>query len=76
MSKVQMRALNVQVGQRIKVHSINYKGLTGEFDIIGSLPDGKYEGVSFMNIEYLFKGWMLTNASTARSTRWPTSAST
>jgi putative ABC transport system permease protein len=56
MSKVQMRALNVQVGQRIKVHSINYKGLTGEFDIIGSLPDGKYEGVSFMNIEYLFKG--------------------
>jgi putative ABC transport system permease protein len=56
MSKSRMRALNVQVGQRIKVYSINYKDLTGEFDIIGELPDGKYEGVSFMNIAYLFKG--------------------
>jgi putative ABC transport system permease protein len=56
MSKVQMRALNVQVGQRIKVHGINYKDLTAEFDIIGTLPDGKYEGVSFMNISYLLKG--------------------
>jgi putative ABC transport system permease protein len=56
MSKSRMRALNVQVGQRIKVHGINYKDITGEFDIIGALPDGKYEGVCFMNIAYLLKG--------------------
>jgi putative ABC transport system permease protein len=56
MSKSRMRALNVQVGQRIKLHSINYKDLTGEFDIIGVLPDGKYEGVCFMNKAYLQKG--------------------
>lgn len=55
MSKSRMKALNVQVGQRIKLHSINYKDVTGEFDIIGELPEGKYEGVSFMNKEYLLK---------------------
>ena len=38
------------------MHGINYKDITGEFDIIGTLPDGKYEGVSFMNMAYLLKG--------------------
>jgi len=56
MSKSRMRALNVQVGQRIKLYGMNYKDITGEFDIIGELPDGKYEGVTFMNIAYLIKG--------------------
>jgi putative ABC transport system permease protein len=56
MSKSRLRALNVQVGQRIKVHGMNYKDITEEFDIIGTLPDGKYEGVAFMNMSYLLKG--------------------
>jgi putative ABC transport system permease protein len=56
MSKSRMQALNVEVGQRIKMYGMNYKDLTGEFDIIGQLPDGKYEQLSFMNIAYLFKG--------------------
>src|SRR5207248_641562 len=53
MSKSRLRAMNVQVGQRIKVHGMNYSGLVFEFDIIGELPDGKYEGVTFMNKDYL-----------------------
>lgn len=56
MSKSRLKAMNVQVGQKIKLYSINYKDLVGEFDIIGELPEGKYEGVSFMNKEYLIKG--------------------
>ena len=56
MSRSRLKALNVQVGQRIKLHGINYKDITGEFDIIGELPEGKYEGVTFMNIAYLLKG--------------------
>ena len=55
MSKSRLKKLNVQVGQKIKLHGINYTDLVGEFDIIGALPEGKYEGVWFMNIEYLFK---------------------
>jgi putative ABC transport system permease protein len=35
---------------------MNYKDITGVFDIIGELPEGKYEGVSFMNIKYLLEG--------------------
>jgi putative ABC transport system permease protein len=56
MSKSRLRALNVQVGQRIKLYGMNYKDIDGEYDIIGELPDGKYEGVTFMNIAYLLKG--------------------
>src|SRR5262245_22110110 len=56
MSHSRLKALNVQVGQKIKLHGMNYKDITGEFEIIGVLPEGKYEGVSFMNKEYLLKG--------------------
>jgi putative ABC transport system permease protein len=55
MSKSRMKAMNVQVGQKIKLHLMNYKDITCEFDIIGDLPEGKYEGVCFMNKEYLLK---------------------
>jgi putative ABC transport system permease protein len=55
MSKSRLKGLNLQVGQRIKVHGMNYANILFEFDIIGALPDGKYEGVSFMNKDYLVK---------------------
>lgn len=54
-SKSRMRALNVQVGQRIKLHGMNYKDLLFDFEIIGELPEGKYEGVTFMNKAALWK---------------------
>lgn len=56
MSKSRLKQLNMEVGQKIKLYGINYPGLTGEFDIIGTLPEGKYEGVTFMNKAYLIKG--------------------
>ena len=54
-SKSRMRALNVQVGQRIKLHGMNYKDLLFDLEIIGELPEGKYEGVTFMNKAVLWK---------------------
>jgi putative ABC transport system permease protein len=53
MSKSRLKSLNMQVGQRIKLHGMNYANLLFEFEIIGELPEGKYEGVSFMNKDYL-----------------------
>lgn len=54
-SKSRLKALNVQVGQKLKLYGVNYPNLLFEFEIIGELPEGKYEGVSFMNVEYLLK---------------------
>lgn len=55
MSQSRMKAMNVQVGQTIKMASLNYPNLTFEMEIIGVLPEGKYEGIGFMNKEYLIK---------------------
>lgn len=52
-SQSRLKKLNVQIGQRIKLHGLNYPDMVFEFDIIGTLPDGKYEGVGFMNKSYL-----------------------
>ena len=48
---------------------MNYPDLDAEFDIIGELPDGKYEGVAFMNKAYLVKG--LDAYSARRAKRHP-----
>ena len=55
MSKSRLKSLNLRVGQTIKLHGMNYANLLFEFEIIGELPEGKYEGVSFMNKEYLIQ---------------------
>lgn len=54
-SKSRLKKLNKEVGQRIKLTGLNYPKMEFEFDIIGVLPDGKYEGVGFMNKTYLEK---------------------
>lgn len=52
-SASRLKKLNVQVGQKIKLYGLNYPDMQFEFEIKGSLPDGKYEGVGFMNKVYL-----------------------
>jgi len=52
-SESRLKKLNVRVGQRIKLYGINYPDLDFEFDIVGTLPEGKYEGLAFMNKAYL-----------------------
>jgi putative ABC transport system permease protein len=45
--------MNVQVGQKLKLTSMNYRDIVFEFEIVGTLPDGKYEGVGFCSRAYL-----------------------
>jgi putative ABC transport system permease protein len=52
-SESRLKKLNVRVGQRIKIYGLNYPDLEFEFDIIGILPEGKYEGLAFMSKPYL-----------------------
>jgi putative ABC transport system permease protein len=48
-----LEAINKQVGDRIKVYCFNYKELEFDFEIIGSLPRGRYDMNAIMNINYL-----------------------
>ncbi|HEX4606658.1 MAG TPA: hypothetical protein VH092_00475, partial [Urbifossiella sp.] len=52
-SPSRMAKMNVQVGQKLKLTSINYRDIVFEFEIVGVLPDGKYEGVGFCSRAYL-----------------------
>jgi putative ABC transport system permease protein len=47
-----LRALNKRVGERFSLTSINYKGIDLEFEIVGALPDGRYNSSAIMNMDY------------------------
>jgi putative ABC transport system permease protein len=63
-SPSRLKKMNLQVGQRVKMSLLNYKGFTADTEIIGTLPDGKYEGVGFCSRAYLdaaFRSYQATN---------------
>ncbi len=47
-----MRALNLRVGNRFKLTSLNYKGVDLEFEVVGELPEGRYDKSGIMNESY------------------------
>jgi putative ABC transport system permease protein len=47
-----LRMLNKQVGERFKLTSVNYKGIDLEFEIVGVLPDGRYNASAIMRMDY------------------------
>jgi putative ABC transport system permease protein len=47
-----LQSLNKKVGERFKLTSINYKGIDLEFEIVGALPDGRYNGSGIMRLDY------------------------
>lgn len=53
MGKERLATLGRQVGDRITLYSFNYKDINLEFEILGVLPEGRYDGSSFMNRDYL-----------------------
>lgn len=53
-SKMRLKKMNLRVGDRIKVTGMNYADLVFDLEIIGELPDGKYDNIAFMNSQYLF----------------------
>lgn len=48
-----LRTINKRVGERFKLSSINYKEIDLEFEIVGALPEGRYDNSGLMNIAYL-----------------------
>jgi len=47
-----LKMLNKQVGDRFKLTSINYKGIDLEYEIVGVLPDGRYNASAIMRMDY------------------------
>jgi putative ABC transport system permease protein len=47
-----LRAFNKKVGERFTLTSINYKGIDLEFEIVGALPDGRYNSSAIMSMDY------------------------
>ncbi len=43
---------NKRVGDRFKLTSINYKDIDLEFEVVGMLPDGRYNQSAIMNSDY------------------------
>jgi putative ABC transport system permease protein len=52
-----LQAMNLQVGSRFKLVSINYKDMDLEFEVAGELPDGRYSSSAIMNIDYFNKAF-------------------
>jgi putative ABC transport system permease protein len=52
-----LKALNKQVGERFALSSINYKGIDLEFEIVGTLPDGRYNASAIMRMDYFNKAF-------------------
>lgn len=48
-----MAAINKRVGERFSLTSLNYKDIDLEFEIVGLLPEGRYNQSAVMNITYL-----------------------
>lgn len=53
MGQDRLNAFNKRVGERIKVYSINYKGIDLEFEIVGAFPPGRYDNTAVMHRDYL-----------------------
>lgn len=54
-----MQSLNKKVGERFKLTSINYKGINLEFEVVGVLPDGRYNSSAIMRVDYFNKAFDL-----------------
>ncbi|MGL4461542.1 MAG: ABC transporter permease, partial [Planctomycetia bacterium] len=48
-----LASIDKRVGERIKLYSINYKDIDLEFDIVGQLPEGRYNQSAVVNRDYL-----------------------
>jgi putative ABC transport system permease protein len=53
LGRERLQAINKRVGERFRLTSMTYQGLEMEFEIVGQLPEGRYNESAFMNAEYL-----------------------
>jgi putative ABC transport system permease protein len=52
LGKEKMAVVDKRVGGRFTLSSINYKDIDLEFEIVGELPDGRYNQSAIMNMDY------------------------
>jgi putative ABC transport system permease protein len=53
MGQEKLTQIHRQVGERIKLYGVNYQGIDLEFEIIGTLPPGRYDQMTIINRDYL-----------------------
>ena len=53
MGQEKLTQIHRQVGERIKLYGVNYKGIDLEFEIVGTLPPGRYDQMTIINRDYL-----------------------
>jgi putative ABC transport system permease protein len=53
MGKDRMATINKRVGDRFVLTGLNYKDIDLEFEIVGRLPEGRYDQNAIMNRDYL-----------------------
>ena len=52
-SQTRLTKMNLHVGERVRLASLFMKDTVFDFNIIGVIPEGKFEGVAMMNKQYL-----------------------
>ncbi len=52
LSAGRLKKMNLRVGQRVRAYGINYPDTAVEVEIVGTIPDGKWENLGFMNKAY------------------------
>ena len=52
LGRERMANINKKVGERFKLFSFNYKDIDLEFEIVGELPDGRYNQSAIMRNDY------------------------
>jgi putative ABC transport system permease protein len=53
LGKKRLQRLNKRVGERFKMTALEYTGIDLEFEIVGILPEGRWDENGFMNERYL-----------------------
>jgi putative ABC transport system permease protein len=64
--------LNMKVGDRFNIYSMNYKGIDLEFKIVGILPGTQYNLMGIMNADYFNKAldtWLTNPNNSAKQQR-------
>jgi putative ABC transport system permease protein len=52
MGKERLKMIDKKVGERFSVYSLNYKEIDLEFEVVGQLPEGRYDQSAIMNADY------------------------
>jgi putative ABC transport system permease protein len=53
LGRERLAAINKRVGERFRLTGMTYRGIDLDFEIVGELPEGRYNESAFMNADYL-----------------------